>query len=486
MIEKALSFGGWPGLILLLLGNGIGCAAWLLCVLKKRWRSALYVLVMMFPFTFYAGRAAGIRAFEIPDFDQRVGLSTFLLFLLFALLLFAGRVRRPPRGLPRAIEFFLWLYAIALTASQFPTHDPFAAVMLSIGAAWQFVALFYILVTLITRDRDVVALLNSIFVFSLLNILVRVVAKGESIFVSLSSPTAGNATAFGAEVGRVGSGALGPGASYAGYLSLFITLSLGMYFITRRRMYLVYAVLIFVEMLNTFTRGAFFVLGLLALLVMFRRTRVITLKIGALVATAGVVAWPVIYRYIVFRGFSWNVMHVETFALRIELTRMFFRAYTFSWWGHGILQQSKFELAPWLIVPIHNAYLEILDTCGVIAFGAFCVLSLLAVWNCFRVAIVNGRLNSGLVSARIGPFVLIALFQWIVFANTTSTSVLSYYPYEGIAMFWVVACIPIMLLNVRRHERLARASSRQYADSRRLLRPRRMLRIPPTPAVKPG
>jgi hypothetical protein len=483
---KALIYGGWPGLVLLLAGNAVGVGAWLLYATTRRYRKALYVTIMAFPFTFYAGRAAGIRAFDIPDWDQRVGLSTFLIVALFGGVMYSGRLRRPFRGLSRWIERFLWIYAITLTISQFATHEPFAAVFLSIGAAWQFVCLFYLLVSLIRRDRDVIALLNSIFIFSLLNVVVRVIAKGEGLFISLSSPTAGNAVTFGADVGRVGSGALGPGASYAGYLSLLITLALGMYFITRSRIYLLYVVFSFVEMVNTFTRGALLVLGLLALLVAFQRTRAITLKIGALAVVAGMVAWPVLYPYLIFRGFSWNVMQVNNFALRVELTEMFFRAYTFNWWGNGILLQTRFQLTPWLVVPIHNAYLEVLDTCGVGAFAAFCILSFLAVWNAFRVSIMNFRASRYSVTARIAPFVLVALLQWIVFANTTSTSVLGYYPYEGTAMFWVVVFMPIVLLNVMRHERLARACGRQDAALQRRPRRRQVRRFLPSPVVKPG
>ena len=451
MIEKALTFGGWPGLLLLAAGNGIGILVWLFYMFRRRYRKAFYTVIMLFPFTFYAGRAAGIKAFEIPDFDQRVGLSTFLILAMFAVLFLRRRVRRPPHGVPRAIEFFFWIYAITVTVSQFFSHDAFAAATLSLGGVWQFLALFYVLISLIRRDRHVVSLINSIFLCSLLNILVRVVAKGESLFVSLSSANAGDATAFGADVGRVGSGALGPGASYAGYLSIFVTLALGMYFITRRGMYLGYVVMMLVEMVNTFTRGAFFVLGLLVLLVSFRKTRAITLKIVGLILAALALAWPVLRKYIEVRGFSFNPMHVNTFALRIELTRMFFRDYHFSWWGNGILQQTFFELSPWLIVPIHNAYLEILDTCGILPFATFTLVTLLMAWYGFRVSVKRSPRARDLVSVRLAPFALIALLQWILFANTTSTSVLAYYPYEGIAIFWIVGTLPMLIRTAARN-----------------------------------
>ncbi|HEX7191439.1 MAG TPA: hypothetical protein VF381_07685 [Thermoanaerobaculia bacterium] len=478
MIEKALTFGGWPGLVLLLAGNGIGCLAWLVYMIRSRYRKAFYTLIMMFPFTFYAGRAAGIKAFEIPDFDQRIGLSTFLILVMYLVLLVRRRLRRPPHGVPRAIEFFFWVYAVTVTISQFATHDAFAAVTLSVGAAWEFLALFYIVISLIRRDHHVVALINTIFIFSLLNILVRVVAKGESLFVSLSSENAGDAMAYGADVGRVGSGALGPGASYAGYLAIFVTLALGMYFITRRGIYLGYAVMMLVEMVNTFTRGAFFVLGLLVLLVAFRRTRVITLKIAGLLLAGMALTWPILRKYIEVRGFSFNPMRVNTFYLRVLLTQRFFHEYQFSWWGNGILQQTFFELRPWLIVPIHNAYLEILDTCGILPFASFTIMTLLMAWYGFRVSVKRSGQVRDLVSMRLAPFVLITLLQWILFANTTSTSVQAYYPYEGIAIFWIVGTMPILIRTASRNAKRIAALQARVAP----VRARPLAIASPTPA----
>src|SRR4051812_46666341 len=119
MIEKALTFGGWPGLVLLLTGTVMGVLIWMSCMVIGRFRYALYVTIAMFPFSFYAGRAAGLIAYLAGDFDQRVGLTTFLLVALFLALLFTGRLRRPQHSLSRWLEFAMWAFAITLTASQF-------------------------------------------------------------------------------------------------------------------------------------------------------------------------------------------------------------------------------------------------------------------------------------------------------------------------------------------------------------------------------
>jgi hypothetical protein len=474
MFEKALSFGGWPGLILLLVGNVAGIAVWSLCVFTRRYRLALYVSIVMFPFSFYAGRAAGVLAYAIPDWDQRIGLTTFLISMQFVVLLVTGQVERPGLRVGRWIEYLLWLFAITLTVSQFATHSPFSAIMLSIGAAWQYVALFYLLTSLIRREVDLLALLNAMFVFSILNIVVRVVAKGERVIIPLSLATAGESVTFGADAGRVGSGALGPAAAYAGYLAIFITLALGVYFATQKHIYLAYVALMFVELLNTFTRGGLFILALLALLLGFKRTRPAMFKVALAVTVFVAIGWPVIRRYAAFRGFSVNVMEVGNFSLRMDLTNMFLHNYHFSWWGGGILKPTLFELAPWLIVPIHNAYLELLDTCGALTFGVFVVLSLVLLFAAVRVCMLRALSDAGDgPSIRLAPFALIALLQWIVFANTTSTSILAYYPYEGTAVFWTVACLPLLCIAIRRRSSLMEAGARRrVAVRRRATRPR--------------
>ena len=137
MIDKALLFGGWPGFILLLVGNALGAGAWLFYTATKRYRRALYVTFVAFPFTFYAGRAAGLIAFDNPDFDQRVGLSTLMIIALFFVMWWRGRIRRPMPGLPRWIERLFWMFVVTLTVGQFFTHEAWSAALLSIGAGWE-------------------------------------------------------------------------------------------------------------------------------------------------------------------------------------------------------------------------------------------------------------------------------------------------------------------------------------------------------------
>jgi hypothetical protein len=252
--------------------------------------------------------------------------------------------------------------------------------------------------------------------------------------------------------------------SYAGYIAMLITLAVGVFFLTRRKIYLIYVAAMFVELLNTFTRGGLFVPALLGLLVFFGSTRRATLAIALPIAAIVSIGWSVIVTYASFRGFSLNVMDVGNFSLRVELLRRYLAGYQFSWTGNGILQATMIELAPWLIVPVHNAYVEILDTCGALSFAAFIALSLILLVTAIRAAAVRPRTSSDRVpSVGLAPFVLIALLQWIVYANTTSTSILAYYPYEGTTVFWLVAFMPLLCLSIRRRGRVSFHSSPQTA-----------------------
>jgi hypothetical protein len=448
MIDKALSFGGWPGLALLVAGSIVGLSLWLFLVVTRRLKEALCVLIAIFPFTYYVDRALGARIYGVDTFDQRLGLMPVCLFTLLCACYLRGRLRRPVRGVGRAIEYTTWLFAVLLTVSQFSVLSPRNALLISIGAAWQFVILFYLLISLVRQPRDVLGLINAIFVCSLLNILVRVVAKGENLIVTLSSSGAGESDTFGAEAGRIGSGALGLAVSYAGYLAIFVTLGLGMFLATKRRRYLFYVAAMLVELLNTFTRGGLMVLVLIAAIILFRQTRRTAIVVGVATIVMTLMLWPVFQGYVSLRGFSLNVSEIGNFTLRMELIRLYFRDYYhFSLWGRGILNPTMVELASWLVVPVHNGYIEVLDECGPSTFIAFVCVSVTAVYGSWKASRRAWWQKGPKFSATVTPFLFVAVLEWILFANTTSTSILAYYPYEATAIFWILCFLPVVFLN---------------------------------------
>jgi len=436
----------------LALGNAAGLARWGYLVVVGRHKDAFLIQIALFPFTFYTARAFGISAFTTPDgeFDQRLGLTTALLFAILIAVIAGGEFSRSRGTANGVIEALLWVFSIGISASQFLTHSKFAAVLLSIGAGWQWLALYYVMTSLVRNQNDVMSVLNAVFVMSLLNVVVRVVAKGESLIINPASQLAGQyegAGTFGAEAGRVGSGALGPAVSYAGYLAMLITLALAMAWITRKAIYTVYAGAMAIELLNTFTRGGIYVMVLLAILLAFRATR---MRLGRSLLIGFALGLPLISlvsSYLAVRGVTANPAQISNFTNRLELLRLFFADYyrpTIS--GTGILKDTVIALSPWFAAPVHSAYVEILDTCGPLPFVTFTLLSFSVLWISWRAYRRAGRrtLRARMWSGRVLlPCFIVALTQWMVFANTSGTSVLAYYPYEGTAIFWIVSFLAL-------------------------------------------
>lgn len=467
-LHKALSFGGVAGLVVLTAGGVTFTVVWVYLILSDRYRLALYWQIVGFPFTFYQGRAFGVVAhsldFEDSQFVQRLGATTLLLVAHVGMLLVRRRLLRPSSRVGRLQELLLLGYCVSLTASQLFTHSAGDALLLSLGAGWQFLALFYLMISLIRRRDDVLGLLNAIFVMALLNILLRVVAQGQSLVVAPSSALAGNVEnlgTFGADVGRLGAGALGPAVSYAGYIAVLITLGLAAYWYTRRRLYLLFVAIEFVELLNTYTRGGLLVLPLLGGLVFFKDLRRDALKMGAVAVLVLLLALPWVMEYLSVRGIQWDLTKVENFADRLDLVVIYFSQYSFKPWGNGILLDTRLTLTPWWTTVVHNTYVAILDACGPLPFLLFATASVLAPALSLR---LYARWRAGRGRPRVAglmPFVFIALVQWITFANTTSTSVLAYYPYEGTALFWIVSFLPFALNEVRLAELRAGSQARR-------------------------
>jgi O-antigen ligase len=149
------------------------------------------------------------------------------------------------------------------------------------------------------------------------------------------------------------------------------------------------------------------------------------------------------------RGFSLNVSEVGNFTLRMELIRLYFRDYYhFSLWGRGILNPTMVELSSWLVVPVHNGYIEVLDECGPLPFIAFICVSVTAAYGAWKTSRRAWSQKAAKFNATITPFLFVAVLEWILFTNTTSTSILAYYPYEATALFWILCFLPAVFREI--------------------------------------
>jgi len=447
LVQK-VSNGGVYSIISLILGI-LFFIYWVNLVNNRKYLKALLSLIIAFPFTFYASKFLGLTGWTEPNsqdpFVQKVGVSTLMILILFFSMFFHKSIKKQKTKEEKVTEVLLWLFCLTITISQLVNLTFPSSIILSIGASWQFLALFYIVISVLRDEKDVIKLLNAIFIFSLLNILVRVFAKGESFIMDLSDADTGFTNA-----GRVGSGSLGWAVSYAGYLAMFITLALGVYYITKKYMYLIYILIIIIELLNTFTRGGILILLTLLVLLFFNNYRKLFIKIVPFIFISLLPFYKTIWLYISLRTITLDVFNDENFTGRMLLINLYFtKYYNFSFWGNGIFKQTLINIGgSYHYLPVHNAYIEVLDVAGIFAFIIFVFLSLYLLWLAIKGNQKRNYFRDNRVS--IKPFILIAILQWIIFANTTSTSILAYYPYEGTAVFWLLCFTALILFNVNR------------------------------------
>lgn len=451
LFEIALNTGGIISTITTII-LAFGCAIyWLQLIEKNSHKEAFYFLIIFLTFSYYTTRILGITAYEYfadsgeLEYIQKIGFTSLMIVVLYFSMLRANKIQKNKTIFVKNIELFLWLFSISLTITQFFNHSFLSALLLSFGASWQYLFLFYIIISLIKTDKDILSLINSIFIFSIINKLFLVITKGAPLIKSLNEE-------YSDVTIREGTiGALGPPMSAAGYLAIFLTLGIMAYYMTGKKRYLFYILFVFVEILNTFTRGGIFILFILGLLFFFSVGRQIFRRIAPFLILV-VPFYDIIWKYISFRGFNLDVTQESNFVARMALNVMYFQSYyTFSLIGNGILKNTMMNWLEWMPLPLHNAYLELLDVTGIIPFALFIVISFSSLVQLYKLNLFGENVLRTKKFSYIS-FLFIALLQWVIFANTTSTSIVAYYPYEGTILFWIICFSPCFLSTMLKEE----------------------------------
>jgi len=154
--------------------------------------------------------------------------------------------------------------------------------------------------------------------------------------------------------------------------------------------------------------------------------------------------------YLNRRGFSLDFSQIDNFTQRIELYWLFIDNYTFPFWGTGILNRTAFQLPTSRMALVENAYIDVLESGGVLPLLFFFLITIYSVYVLIRLCqSIEGTAGARPPTSSLIPFFLVASIQWIVFANTTSTSVMAYFPYEGMAIFWTVCFSAAVYMNIR-------------------------------------
>lgn len=435
IMKSAFSSKGGTSELIILLGAPVFLMFWLYIIfVKKEYLKALLLQIIIFPITFKARAVFAVNAFvDSTGFIQKVSISTFLIIILFIILLSKNKVYRPVNTSWRFFERILLLYALSLTITQLFNHSLFSAVWLSIGGIWQYVFIFYILSSLVRSYDQLLSLLKSMLAFVFVNILMRVFSEQQIFLQELSE-----------DFIRIGGGSMGPAVSYGGYLCIMITIALFLYRSNYKSYYLIFLAILFIELLNTFTRGAFLSLIFLGLLALWKNERKYFLRIFSIAIIIIVATGNIMWQYFSIRGLELNanILEIGNVRIRTDLLYTYFNEYfNLSLIGNGI---GKFTLIPNLYnipIPAHNILVALFDQAGVIVLLLFIVLFLYSISLNIRIS----RQNYDKHLATLSVFLIIALIQWFFFANTTSTYLNIYYPYEASSIFWIVLfCGPII------------------------------------------
>lgn len=406
---------------------------WLLLI-KKDYLKALLLQIVAFPFTYEAKKAFAVLAYD-PGFGstpQRISVTTFLIIALFGVLCFQRVLKRPKVREWRIFEKGLLIYAISLTVTQFFNHSFHSAVWLSIGGIWQFVFLFYILSSVIKSYDDITLLLNGLICFTFLNILMRYFSKEQALFQQL-----------GTDVIRVGAGAMGPAVSYGGYLAVMITIAFALYRIKNNALYLVIGVFFFIELLNTFTRGAFLALFFLLLIPFWQGERKFIFRITIMLIPILLLGSETMWEFASYRGLSFdlNVLKLPSVSIRINLIFNYFaNHFNFSLIGNGIGNLTGVWGGNRLLPP-HNILIALIDQTGTIVASLFMLSFSYACYVLFK----KSKDITDKKTSILSTYLFISLIQWFFFANTTSTLLNWYYPYEASAIFWMILFSPFII-----------------------------------------
>lgn len=430
LIEKSLTSAGGTFNLVIIAISLLLVPLFIVLLLRGSMVAVMSLYIICLPAIY---RFRGFWAIEVrPNNYQSpelVSVTTFLIFVLLIIFIARGYKLRKSGNFYRTIECLLWGYVILGTTSQFVNLDISSAFWLSLKGLWQYLALFYLMSGAINDRNDINLILKAVVISIAIGIVFRQGTHGVGFaFEDLNS----------GGLLRIDGGAFGPAVSYGGYLAFVSVISLYLARSAHKRfqrlLWLLFTALIVFELVNTHTRGAMLSLILIPLLIIFPRERKFilpTILIGTLIFIL-LSATTEISNLISQRNFSLSVslLNDPNAQIRFELWKLSLpHVFDRFGLGYGIgnalnMITSRSERA----LPSHNLVFELTQYVG--AFSTLCFLAL------YVVTLVRAGRYANRSSQLAYSF--IALSVWFVFANTTSTSILYYYPCEATILMFTI------------------------------------------------
>lgn len=415
---------------------------WILSAFKAKPINAFGIYLLFLPLTFRMQRVFSIVAYQGPgsNYAQEISGTTFLLIFLFLVFIFRKVPMRKSAAEFLLVEkLFIW-FAIVATISQLLTHDLYHGLLVSLGGVWQFVFVFYIVMGVLQAKEDAIILVHFLVGAILVGIFFRMGSFKEFFFVT--------------ELGRyqrLGGGAFGGAASYGGYLSLAFILCLFLIQGSKSRIAKGFSIfsliLLSIELLNTFTRGAFISLIVLFLLPFWKSQQKLSLKLSVIIAILTPFLGKQIWYLISYRGFylDQRFFQIPSVANRIELIGLGIRKVLHNYgFGYGMGNTVLFSTSRGgsRLFAIDNFTLQSSYEVGLIATVIFYVI----IFYILRALLKNRQGKSIGSNNSLQIFLFLAILSWFIFANTTSTSLFYYFPYEAGILFYTVLFISVFAI----------------------------------------
>lgn len=416
-------------------------AAYVGLILKGKYKVAFAATVISFAILGRTARLGGIPAWDNGEgYTQVIALTHAMIFALAFGLIVA---RRGVNGqFQRKVLLGLVGFATLGTISQFFTHSLPSSVLLSIGSLWVYVALSYIVFALFEGFDGVRQLAIILTASLLLGLTLRIATTGQGFFAVSQT----------ADFYRVDGFAFGPSVSYAGYLAIAAVLAtaLAMYesSMLRRALFISFAAILVAEVASTGTRGALLSMLFVPLGIAATRRYKLSLLIFSLMGLAATVLWAKIAEVLSARPiyFDGRVNTIPQWVERVELWKInaphFFDNFGF---GYGIGHQLNLALSNGVYTPSHNTFLDLSQHTGAWATLILLAVILAVILRASRDALLlaDGRTRALAILA------LTAMFSWLFTANTTSTSLVWFYPVEGTSIFYITLSTVALLVRNR-------------------------------------
>ncbi len=396
-------------------------------LIKGSLKTVLFLYIVALPATYRFQGFWSITAFaKEGDPPELVSATTLLIFAILSVFIVKGVVLRKKNHFFGYLEYCILAFAFLGTISQFINHDLWSAFWLSIKSLWQYVALFYLVGAAISNEDDVKFIIKAVVISILVGIVFRQGTFGLGFIFANSQG-----------LQRIGGGAFGPAVSYGGYLSFAAILSLYLAKSSSKLwlnlLWLLATGLILFELINTHTRGAILSFLIVVFLVVLSKERkfILLLIICTIFSFLLTGLWSDFLYLISERDFtlSTSILQDPNVKIRFELWALAFpRIFDGFGFGYGIGNLIYLYTSVNREFTSHNMLLELTQEVGAIASIFFLM---------FYVSVIS-RLLKWIKKTTLIAYLFVSLLGWFIFANTTSTSIVYYYPCEATILMYSI------------------------------------------------